>query len=223
MRTLTLALAVCALASCALVPRAADPTSDAPEPRRASSRAASIPASYAKALEAWHSPEDVNAWIGARFEYDFDRAVKLSETQRARVGRVEIVNPDAFFTRPTGICVDLARFGVETLRAIAPQYKPAYLMIEFDPVVISGNMLRLHWLVMFVRDGKFYFFADSKRPGHMAGPFATVEQFIEQYAQYRGRRIVSNRGLESYQRKLKQQAPKASREARAELINPADH
>ncbi len=193
---------------------AADPTSDAPESRTTPAGLTSLPASYPEALRSWHRPEDVNAWIGARFEYDFDRAVKLSETQRARVDRVEIHKPELFFARPSGVCVDLARFAVETLRTIAPSSKPAYLMIEFDPLVISGSMLRRHWLVMFEREERFYFFADSKRPGHVAGPYATIQQFIDQYGPYRGRRIVSYRSLESYERKLKKQAPKATREER---------
>ena len=170
---------------------------------------------YADALRSWHSAEEVNAWIGARFEYDADRAAKLSESQRALVARVEIHEPDAFFAEPSGVCVDMARFAVETLRVVAPMSKPTYLMIEFDPQIISGNTLRRHWLVMFEREGKFYFFADSKRPGYIAGPYTTVQQFIDQYAQYRGRRIVSHRILDTYERKVKRQAPRASREERA--------
>jgi hypothetical protein len=42
------------------------------------------------ALAAWHSAEDVNAWIGARFEYDTARAMRLSETQRQASGRLPI-------------------------------------------------------------------------------------------------------------------------------------
>jgi hypothetical protein len=191
------------------VPFAADPASDAPESRPSATAAVGLPKSYAEALGRWRGPEDVNAWIGARFEYDYERAARLSETQRDRVASVKIHEPDAFFAKPTGVCVDLARFAVETLRDVAPLSKPAYLMIEFDPVVISGNMLRRHWLAMFERGDEFYFFADSKRPGHVAGPYATVQQFIDEYAKYRGRGIVSYRSLDSHERKLKQRAPKA--------------
>ena len=74
-----------------------------------------------------------------------------------------IYNPSEFFDTKTGVCVDLARFGVETLRRIDPSSDPQYLMIEFEPIYLKGNMLRLHWLVRFKRDGKIYFFADSKR------------------------------------------------------------
>ena len=76
-----------------------------------------------------------------------------------------IYTPSEFFATKIGVCVDLSRFGVETLRRIDPKSDPKYLMIEFDPMQVAGNTLRLHWLASFRRDGKTYFFADSKRPG----------------------------------------------------------
>jgi hypothetical protein len=81
-----------------------------------------------------------------------------------------IYQPHKFFAAPSGVCVDLSRFAVETLRHIDPDARASYLMIEFAPVTIGGNTLRRHWLASFTRDGKYYFFADSKRPGHIAGP-----------------------------------------------------
>jgi hypothetical protein len=96
----------------------------------------------------------------------------------------------AFYVSPSGVCVDLARFAVETLRVIDAQSNPRYLMIEFDPLTISGNTLRRHWIATFERGGQRYYFADSKRPGYVAGPYATTQAFIDDYAKYRGRRIV---------------------------------
>jgi hypothetical protein len=202
-------LTICALASCAAVTPYADPDSDAPEHRPAASQVAGSPGSYEAALGTWRTAEDINAWIGARFEYDFQRAARLSESQRARVDRVQIHSPGQFFASPSGVCVDLARFAVETLRIIDPASRPAYLMIEFDPVVISGNTLRRHWVASFRRDGQWYIFADSKRPGHVAGPYGTLEQFIDEYAGYRGRRIVSYGQRESYERTLKKRATRS--------------
>lgn len=215
MRTFLTSIVAFALASCAMVPAAVDSSSDAPDSMSGRQTASDLPASYSAAIGTWRHPSEVNRWIGARFEYDLDRAMKLSESQRALRPSVQIYEPEAFFARPTGICVDLSRFAVETLRAVAPSAKAAYLMIEFDPAVISGNTLRRHWVVKFERDGKLYFFADSKRPGHIAGPYSTVQEFIDQYSQYRQRRIVSYRALESHERQLKKHAPKASREERA--------
>jgi hypothetical protein len=67
---------------------------------------------------------------------------------------------------------------------------------------------RMHWMAAFKRDGKHYFFADSKRPGHIAGPYASVQAFIAEYSAYRGRSIVAFRELESYQRKQRTMASK---------------
>jgi hypothetical protein len=180
-----------------------DPASDAPESTAVVTGALIEAASYPEALRLWHRAEDVNAWIGARFRYDTARAVQLSETQRQKNGRMPITPPEAFFAAPSGVCVDLARFAVETLRTIDPALRPRYLMIESDPVEISGNMLRRHWVVAFERDGRRYFFADSKRPGGIAGPYASTAEFIAEYARYRGRRIVSFAERESYERTLR--------------------
>jgi hypothetical protein len=139
------------------------------------------------------------------------RALRLSETQRGRAGRLPIARPEAFFDSPRGICVDLSRFAVETLRALDAEARPMYLMIEFAPVTIAGNTLRLHWLAAFRRNGSYYFFADSKRPGHMAGPYASSAEFIREYARYRGRQIVAFRELDSYERKQRATAVKQRR------------
>ena len=84
-------------------------------------------------------------------------------------------------------------------------------MLEFSPVAIAGNTIRLHWLASFRRDGAWYFFADSKRPGHLAGPYATVQQFVDEYASYRGRRVVAFREVDSYQRRQRTLAVKEPR------------
>ena len=180
-----------------------DSASDAPESPAGATSELVDAASYQEAVRLWHGAEDVNAWIGARFRYDTARAVQLSETQRQKNGRMPIVAPEAFFVAPSGVCVDLARFAVETLRTVDPTLKPRYLMIEFDPVAISGHMLRRHWVVAFERDGRRYFFADSKRPGSIAGPYASTDEFIAEYARYRGRRIVAFDERDSYERKLR--------------------
>lgn len=185
-------------AALATVP-ATDPLSDAPESRPPAATFVDAP-TYAQALAAWRGAGDVNAWIGARFEYDMARAVRLSETQRQAGGSVSILAPDQFFAAPKGVCVDLSRFAVETLRTIAPESRPRYLMIDFDPVEIRGNALRRHWVAVFERDGKVYVFADSKRPGVIAGPFDSVQVFAEDYARYRGRRIVAIAEREGYER-----------------------
>jgi hypothetical protein len=76
-------------------------------------------------------------------------------------------------------------------------------MIEFEPASIRGQMLRRHWVTLYASEGSLYVFADSKRPGVMAGPYKTVEAFIAEYASFRGREIVAYRELQSYQRRTR--------------------
>lgn len=170
------------------------------------------PASYEETIRVWKTPEDINRWIATHFSYDMKRALQLSETQRAKNEKISIYDPPTFFDAKSGMCVDLSRFAFETLRRIDPRCDPKYLMIEFDPVEIKGNVLRLHWLVSFRCDGNKYFFADSNRPGHIAGPYNDVQGFINDYEQHRGRKIVAFRELTSYLKQprtpaLKRQAP----------------
>ena len=205
MRFFLVPLAMAFVTACTSLPETADPASDAPEGKRPAA-AFKDAATYTEALRLWQAPEDVNAWVGARFHYSMPRAMRLSESQRGKSGPVAIHEPREFFADPSGICVDLSRFAVETLRRINPELNANYLMIEFAPVTIGGNTLRMHWLATFKRDGKHYFFADSKRPGHIAGPYASAHEFIAEYSAYRNRTVVAFRELESYQRKQRARA-----------------
>jgi len=188
------------LAGCSNVLDAGEPFPDAPEYTLGSPARVKAATSYEHALQVWTTPEDINGWIAVNFSYDTARALRLSETQRAKNDRLSIYSPSEFFNTKAGVCVDLSRFGVETLRRIDPGTDPKYLMIEFDPMQIQRNTLRLHWVVSFKRDGRTYFFCDSKRPGHIAGPYDDTQEFIDEYEQYRGRKIVRFQELESYEK-----------------------
>ena len=212
MRAILFVPLLAGLAGCANLPGVASPASDAPDLQWRSGDAFKDAASYADAIKAWKTPQDINAWIGARFEYDTSRAMLLSEAHRSPSVQVPIHRPQDFFVAPSGICVDLSRFAVETLRTIDPGTQPTYLMIEFEPVMMAGNTLRLHWLASFRHDGKYYFFADSKRPGHIAGPYENTRDFIDDYTAYRGREVVAFRELDTYQRKQRALAATQSRE-----------
>ncbi|RPJ19621.1 MAG: hypothetical protein EHM26_07245, partial [Desulfobacteraceae bacterium] len=131
----------------------ADPSSDAPDSPRDSTVVFKAADSYEHALQVWKTPEDISAWIAHNFSYDMDRAIRLSATQRAINNDFSIYTPSQFFATKSGVCVDLSRFGVETLRSIDPQSDPKYLMIEFAPMHVAGNTLRLHWMASFRRDG----------------------------------------------------------------------
>jgi hypothetical protein len=183
-------------------------SSDAPEYTRDSTGPFKAADSYEHALHIWKTPEDINAWIAANFSYDMARAVLFSETQRTKNEQFLIYQPAELFKKKAGVCIDLSRFGVETLRRIDPQSDPKYLMIEFNPIQIKGNTFRLHWLVTFKHDGKTYFFADSKRPGHIAGPYNDTQAFINDYEQYRRRKIILFRELSSYEKQRRTQGLK---------------
>jgi hypothetical protein len=200
------------LTGCTHIPYAAGPAADTPEETRLTGVPFNTAESYEQALQAWKTPEEISAWIAANFSYETKRAIRLSETQRAKLGQPSIYTPQEVFALKAGVCLDLSRFAVETLKAIDPQCQPKYLMIEFTPIQLSGNELRWHWLVSFKREGQSYFFADSKRPGYIAGPYKDAQEFIHAYEQYRERRIVDFREVESYEkqrrtRSLKRPAP----------------
>lgn len=213
-RALTAGALLWPLAGMAQGPTRADPDSDAPEAARPPpARPLPALASHAQALATWRGPEDVSDWMAAHFEYDVARALALSETARAAGPAPAIHEPAAFFERPRGICVDLAHFAVQTLRQVAPALKPRYLMIEFDPARLAGQVLRRHWVAVIERDGQRWMLADSKRPGVMAGPYASLEAFASDYAAYRGRSIVAVRELDSHRRQLRSAAARQERRA----------
>jgi hypothetical protein len=181
----------------------ANPLPDEPEFGRDSSVHSQAAHSYNQALDIWKTAEDINEWVAMSFIYDKARAIKLSSNQRSKKKGISIYNPSKFFEVKAGVCVDLARFGVETLKEIDPDSDPKYLMIKFDPIKINGNTFRLHWLVSFKKDGMKYFFCDSKRPGYIVGPYNDTQSFVDEYEQYRGRKIVAFRELESYKKQRK--------------------
>ena len=212
MRSVGAAVLILVLTACSSMTNGSSSESRAPERHVQGTHDLLAPSSYPLALQLWRTPEQINAWIAARFEYDTQRGMLLSESGRALKDPPVIYAPEAFFGTPKGVCVDLSRFAVETLREVAPELEANYVLIEFEPMIIAGHTVRLHWVVSFERSGMRYFFADSNRPGHIAGPYSTTQEYITEYSQYRGRRIVSFRELPSYQRRLKTPAHKQSRE-----------
>ncbi|NNK85072.1 MAG: hypothetical protein HKO91_05925, partial [Desulfobacterales bacterium] len=157
--------------------------------------------SYSIAIEKWQSVSDVADWMRQHFSYDFSRALDLSETSRRATSTVAVFSPAKLYLKNKGVCIDLARFGVETLRKIFPESHPRYVMIEFTPIIISGKTIRKHWIASYQQEGKYYFFADSKRPGHISRPFNSTDEFIKLYEKYRGREIVSFKELDDFKKK----------------------
>ena len=71
------------------------------------------------------SPEDVNAWAVRTSATTRPRALQLSETQRRHVHAAANRRADCLLRRARGVCVDLSRFAVETLRHIDPRRRRA--------------------------------------------------------------------------------------------------
>ncbi len=195
---------------------------DEPEIGRNSSVPYQTMDSYNQALGIWKTAEDINKWVTDNFTYDKARAIKLSSNQRTKNKGISIYKPSDFFETKAGVCVDLARFGVETLRIIDPNSDPKYLMIEFAPTQVNGNTFRLHWLVSFKKDGMKYFFCDSKRPGYIAGPYDSTQVFVREYEQYRNQEIVAHMELDSYIRPGKSKLEKRKSKKSPNKINGVD-
>jgi hypothetical protein len=174
--------------------------SDAPEDFEKIHKGPEYP-SYSIALEKWKSINEIADWMRQYFSYDFSRALVLSETNRKDTQKAAVYSPAELYLKKKGVCIDLARFGVETMRKIFPEAHPKYVMIEFTPIIIKGKIIRKHWIASYQKEGKYYYFADSKRPGYIAGPYNYTEEFINQYERYRGREIVSFKELDDFKKK----------------------
>ncbi len=172
--------------------------SDTPEENLQEFAQAGQPASYQEALKAWSSAEQISQWVKANFRYDLPRALEFSETKRKTNNERLVLSPAQLFERRSGVCLDLSRFCVESLAQVHGESQPKYFLIKFEPFEIKGNIFRAHWMASFRRDNRIYFFCDSHRPGHIAGPYSTPEEFIQEYEKYRARKVTQFQELETY-------------------------
>lgn len=166
---------------------------------------------YEQALSHWNSVEDINDWIKANFAYSMDKALNVADPANEKTRRSRILTPVEMFDRKEGICVDLSRFGYESLRRVSPELDPKYLMIEFEPIKRGQSVLRLHWMVIYKKADGYYTFADSNRPGIIAGPYANASSFLKEYETFRGRKVVNHKILDSYQKPTKKRKMKQPR------------
>jgi hypothetical protein len=108
----------------------------------------------------------------------------------------------------------------KTLRIVDPAAQANYLMIEFALVTIIARQYICACTAGFVQARRQILSADSKRPGHLSGPHASTQEFIDGYAKYRGRTIIRFRELESYERKKRTQATRQLKEAQQNQVLP---
>ena len=157
--------------------------------------------SYEDVLRLWKSIDDINDWIVKNFSYDTTRAMKLALNQEE--SRPAVFSPAETFLKKSGVCIDLARFTFETVRAIRPELEVKYLLIEFEPIVVGNSTFKKHWVVAFRESTGIFIFADTKRPGVTLGPYRDIQEYINEYQAYRQRKIYSYKLLESFQKRLK--------------------
>lgn len=155
---------------------------------------------YDESIHQWKSMTDINNWIKDNFQYDLERAKQLAGNSPSR-NSTAIYTPAELFNKGKGVCIDLARFAVETLHKIDTTKQVNYLLIEFEPLTISGRIITKHWLAVYKDTSGYYIFADSKRPGHAEGPVALMEDFISNYQAFRNRKIISWNIIPTYQKR----------------------
>lgn len=194
--------------SCTSVPKSQNLT-DESENSKSILTARDLSSTYEEQVESWNTPEDISRWMGKSFSYDRPRALLLSETQRSKKEKTAIYTPSELYLKRSGVCIDLTRFAVETAKKIDSGLEAKYLMIEFEPIEVDGNILRLHWIATYTKNGKFYFYGDSKRPEFIAGPYESTDQFLKEYEKFRGRKVISHKVLDSFEKSKKRRTTKS--------------
>ena len=173
--------------------------------------------SYARAIENWDTVDEVNEWIAENFRYDMQRALQLADSDSRQ--KVYIYEPAEVFRYKKGVCVDLARFAFETIKAIDPGLDLNYLMIEFEPLIIGDRTFRRHWLVVYREEDQLFVLADTKRPGYQSGPHRHLADFITEYQTFRKRKIIAYKLRDTYKKNLKQKRKKQFKKIK-QVSNP---
>lgn len=165
---------------------------------------------YFETVSHWSTFKDVYNWVKYNFCYDFARAQLLANNSNKK-NKISIYSPEELWIKKKGICVDLSRFAYETIQLIDSSAISNYLKIEFEPLEINGSRFVNHWLILLKEKDEFYFFADSKRPDILDGPYESVQEFIKKYEKFRGRKINSYALLNSYKKTTKKKRSKTSK------------
>lgn len=168
---------------------------------------------FEKSVQGWHSIQDMNNWIGKYFVYDKVRMAKFGANVPASE-RGQVYTSDQLLDGRSGVCFDLSRFVYEAISQMPMNPKVdnlKYTKINFDPAVINGATIRMHWMIEYQIGGKFYFTGDSRCPGRVYGPYDSVDKFKECYSAFRGRVINSIELVDSYKKKLSTRKLRSSR------------
>jgi hypothetical protein len=97
-------------------------------------------ADYETIVSRWTSCEDVADWFRANFVFYCDRNYPGRKLQ----------SPAETFKRKKGACYDAARFAVETLNKVNPEYGASAVFVKNK----AGSFH--HWAAAFTRNGRLY-------------------------------------------------------------------
>ncbi|MCG8672363.1 MAG: hypothetical protein MI867_23355 [Pseudomonadales bacterium] len=137
---------------------------------------------YQAALELWSKPSDIVRWAGKNYSYDFNRG-----TIMAGSNELSVYEPNEFFSKGCGVCIDFSNFIVTTLNAINPKIKPYLFRMEYvTPNDFRGNPFISHWSAAYEWQGAWYVLGDSKLGGMISGPYKDLSDYRDEYSLYRG-------------------------------------
>jgi hypothetical protein len=123
--------------------------------------------SYDETASRWKSYKDVEAWMEKDFSLDAERFKRFEGTLPPPR------TPEETFKLKSGIYIDAAIFGKETLNRIDPSYKAKIV------VLLIGRGAN-HYVCSFMKDGKL-FIMDYGTPYKtivgIHGPFNSLEEY----------------------------------------------
>ncbi|MCG8313843.1 MAG: transglutaminase-like domain-containing protein [Pseudomonadales bacterium] len=137
---------------------------------------------YEDIVKHWQGPEDIVNWAGKNYSYDFDRGSIMSAGNS-----LTVYEPQEFFERGCGVCIDFSHFIVSTLRKINPELRPYLFRMEYKiPNDFRGSPFYSHWSAAYQKQDKWFVLGDSKLGGMISGPYNTLDDYREDYSRYRG-------------------------------------
>ena len=64
-------------------------------------------------------------------------------------------------------------------------------------------------MIIYKENDQLYIMADTKRPGHISGPYNAMSEFITAYEDFRKRKIISYKITDTYKKRLKKRLRKS--------------
>ena len=164
---------------------------------------------FKRIVSKWKGAEEIVLWMSNNLKYNIARSVYIKNSAEQikkltiqKKSTSHLINeffsfrPQDLVSLKNGVCIDIASFGVAVLKNISPSLNPRLLKIKHEGIKADGITRVSHFLGTYEKDGKFFFFADSKQLNRHAGPFDNTADFVKYYEQFLGRKIKSYRHFE---------------------------